>query len=165
MVQCWFPCLDKRPLIRGGFYRPSLVWSLAGLIVWPFTLYNLGVLSTFLSTQIGAELDERMKQHLKENKRLAKETNYSRSVTYNLNGRNFCSTHRGYVGWVPWGAKSGDEICVFSGCCLPFVIRQQERGAEQKQRHGPVGDCYIHGLVKKEATEAIEAETREMKLV
>jgi hypothetical protein len=106
-----------------------------------------------------------MKQHLKENKRLAKETNYSRNVTYNLNDRNFCSTHRGYVGWVPWGAKSGDEICVFSGCCLPFVIRQQERGAEQKQRHGLVGDCYIHGLMKKEATEAIEAETREIKLV
>lgn len=35
--------------IRGGFCHPSLMWSLAGLIVWPFTLYNLGVISAFLS--------------------------------------------------------------------------------------------------------------------
>ena len=38
-------------------------------------------------------------------------------------GREFFASDQGSIGWAPPGAKAGDEICVFHGCKLPFVIR------------------------------------------
>jgi len=58
-------------------------------------------------------------------------------------GRKFCTTEHGYMGWVPFNAKTGDQLCYFRGCKLPFVIRHCEDG------HGYrlIGDSYLHGLM------------------
>lgn len=56
-------------------------------------------------------------------------------------GRKFCSTDAGYMGWVPMAAQSGDLLCYFEDCQLPFVIRRCEGG------YLLVGDAYLHGLM------------------
>ena len=56
-------------------------------------------------------------------------------------GRKFCITASGYIGWVPSAARTGDLLCYFKDCKLPFVIRSREEGYEI------VGDAYIHGLM------------------
>jgi hypothetical protein len=58
-------------------------------------------------------------------------------------GRKFCTTECGYMGWVPFDAQTGDQLCYFRGCRLPFVIRQCEDG----HRYRLIGDSYLHGLM------------------
>ena len=60
----------------------------------------------------------------------------------------FCKTTRGYVGLVPHASSDMDEVFMFQGFDLPFVLRPI----------GPipglyrfVGGCYLHGLMKGEA--------------
>ncbi|KAI3321654.1 hypothetical protein HD806DRAFT_545850 [Xylariaceae sp. AK1471] len=52
-----------------------------------------------------------------------------------------CFTKEGYVGLVPKAALASDQICLFHGGNVPFVVR----------RKGPtytlIGECYIHGIM------------------
>lgn len=63
------------------------------------------------------------------------------------NGR-FCITKRGYAGFAPSDAQVGDEIWIFNGSTVPFVLRDGER-----KRGGSIliGECYIHGIMYGEA--------------
>ena len=63
------------------------------------------------------------------------------------NGR-FCITKRGYVGMVPYEAKIGDEICLFHGGAVPFVLR---KGSLQGSQNRLIGESYIHGVMYGEA--------------
>jgi hypothetical protein len=76
------------------------------------------------------------------------------------NGREFFASDRGNIGWAPPGAKVGDEICVFHGCKLPFVIRR----AAHPDHYRLIGACYIQGFVDGEALE-LPVETTTIKLV
>ncbi|PVH69973.1 hypothetical protein DL98DRAFT_661395 [Cadophora sp. DSE1049] len=63
------------------------------------------------------------------------------------NGR-FCVTKRGYVGIVPYEANIGDEICVFHGGAVPFILRRDSlRGSQFRL----IGESYIHGIMYGEA--------------
>ena len=83
------------------------------------------------------------------------------SITYKLKGRRFCVTRKGYIGLVPIETKTGDEIAVFDGATVPFVLRQAEKG------HGAfylIGECYVHGIMKGEAL-GKETVTRDISLI
>lgn len=60
-------------------------------------------------------------------------------------GRKFFSTQAGYMGWVPEYAHEGDELCVFDGSMMPFVIRPV--ASENANRYKLVGSAYVHGLM------------------
>ena len=50
-------------------------------------------------------------------------TSFESLFTQYCYGRKFFTTKAGYMGWVPEEAITGDEICVFDGSKMPFVIR------------------------------------------
>jgi Heterokaryon incompatibility protein (HET) len=61
-------------------------------------------------------------------------------------------TSQGYVGRGPPLLQKGDQICVFRGLDTPFVIRKASSllfGLVHSYRL--VGECYVEGLMKKEA--------------
>jgi hypothetical protein len=60
----------------------------------------------------------------------------------------FCKTTRGYVGLVPQATSDIDEVFMFQGSDLPFVLRPI-RTIPGYYRF--VGGCYMHGLMKGEA--------------
>jgi hypothetical protein len=70
-------------------------------------------------------------------------------------GRKFCVTRRGYIGWVPLAAREGDVLCYFEGNMLPFVIRGCEEGGYRL-----VGDCYLHGMMRRPGLEAVLGSSR-----
>ncbi|KAI0536538.1 hypothetical protein GGR58DRAFT_514502 [Xylaria digitata] len=57
----------------------------------------------------------------------------------------FCFTKDRYVGLVPEAAAAGDQVCLFHGGNVPFVLRKK----------GPaytlVGECYIQGIMNGQA--------------
>ena len=80
-------------------------------------------------------------------------------------GRSFSSTKRGYVGWMPEEATMGDEIWVFHGCRVPFVLRPADDRQGDERAYRLIGDCYLHGLMSSEASARIAGETQQIKLV
>ncbi len=55
-------------------------------------------------------------------------------------------TSNGYLASVPWTAEKGDQIIIFSGVELPFLLRPQADG----QSYHLIGACYVHGCMKGE---------------
>jgi hypothetical protein len=45
------------------------------------------------------------------------------------------------MGWAPLAAQSGDRVCIFQGCELPFIVRRDGMGWRLLR------DCYLHGLM------------------
>lgn len=64
-------------------------------------------------------------------------------------GRHFCISEEGYVAWIPPQAQPGDEICVFEGSHIPFVIRRVDEGLDGRNSYRLIGDCYVHGRMKQ----------------
>ncbi|KAH7362189.1 heterokaryon incompatibility protein-domain-containing protein [Plectosphaerella cucumerina] len=62
----------------------------------------------------------------------------------------FAITSNGFMALVPLVAKEGDEVCIFGGQEVPFLLRRQ------KGREGflLVGDAYVHGIMYGEALES-----------
>lgn len=66
-------------------------------------------------------------------------------------GRQFAVTEQGLMGWVPLAARVGDNVGLFAGCRVPFVMRAFREG------YKIVGDTYMHGMMDGEG-EASEGE-------
>lgn len=58
--------------------------------------------------------------------------------------RKYFSSRAGYLGWVPYCAEVGDQICLFHGCRIPYVV--QAIG----DKYRLVGACYVYGLMNGE---------------
>jgi hypothetical protein len=70
-----------------------------------------------------------------------------RKATY---GRRFMRTRDGYMGLVPAAARVGDEICVFFGGQVLYVMRERNRcpGAWEF-----IGECYVDSMMDGRAYE------------
>jgi hypothetical protein len=68
------------------------------------------------------------------------------------NGR-FCITKKGYVGFVPYEAKLGDEICILHGGAVPFCMRRIPR---MDSMYKLIGESYIHGIMYGEALSFVD---------
>jgi hypothetical protein len=66
-------------------------------------------------------------------------------------GRQFIVTASGLMGWAPLAASKGDNVGLFAGCRVPFVMRAFQEG------YKIVGDAYVHGLMDGEG-EASDGE-------
>ena len=60
-----------------------------------------------------------------------------------VEGRRFAVTRKGYLGFVPRTTRVGDEVCVFLGGYIPFVVRRRE-GRDEFEL---VGECYVHDIM------------------
>jgi hypothetical protein len=61
-----------------------------------------------------------------------------------IQGRQFGRTSLGFIGLVPVAAKVGDQVGLFAGCRVPYVLRRSGQG------YGIVGDAYLHGVMNGE---------------
>lgn len=69
--------------------------------------------------------------------------------------RQYATTKKGYVAWVPYGTTVGDELHLIDGARIPFLLRARDPGGYQilegEQLSGHpfelVGDAYVHGLM------------------
>ncbi|KAK7222256.1 hypothetical protein V2G26_010259 [Clonostachys chloroleuca] len=66
-----------------------------------------------------------------------------------MSGRRFGVTGKGYIGLFSCASSRGDSIILVSGCPVPYVIR---RVGQDQWRY--LGECYIHGMMNREATPA-----------
>jgi hypothetical protein len=66
-------------------------------------------------------------------------------VRIQLDGENGKATY----GLAPKETKEGDIVCVFFGCSVPVILRQQSRG-EAKHFH-MIGECFVYGMMDGEA--------------
>jgi hypothetical protein len=81
-----------------------------------------------------------------------------------ISNGTFCVTKRGYAGLVPGDAEKGDEICVFDGGAVPFILRksQLKKGV---RRYTLIGECYIHGIMYGEALKFEDIKEKEFCLI
>ncbi|KAI0546337.1 hypothetical protein F4679DRAFT_416227 [Xylaria curta] len=70
-----------------------------------------------------------------------------------------CFTKGRFVGLVPEATVAGDQICLFHGGNVPFVVRKK----------GPaytlIGECYIHGIMNGQALQRSGLENQSFILV
>lgn len=62
-------------------------------------------------------------------------------------GRRLSRTDKGLVGLVPHESRIGDEIVVFLGVRVPFVVRKKGHHRQ------PVGACYVRNMMDGQALE------------
>jgi len=74
----------------------------------------------------------------------------------------FCVTEQGYFGLVPLCADVNDEIALFDGGQVPFVLRGSG-GADGS--YLLVGNGYFHGFMDKQRERSTAAESRDISLV
>ena len=67
-------------------------------------------------------------------------------------------TAQRYLGLFPRGTQVGDRVCVFTGACVPFVIRGRGTGDGYRL----VGGCYVHGIMGGEIEDVSGGQTREI---
>ena len=79
-----------------------------------------------------------------------------------VQGRRFGTTANRYMGLFPRGTRAGDEICVFAGPCVPFVVRPVEGEIGVFQL---VGECYVHGIMRGEIMSMDDFEMQGIELV
>lgn len=70
---------------------------------------------------------------------------YSHRASTATLGRVLGTTEKSYLAMVPMMACVGDEIVIFSGGKVPFVIRAEGNNFKL------VGPCYVHGIMDGEA--------------
>lgn len=75
--------------------------------------------------------------------------------------RRFGTTSQRYMALFPRGTKEGDEICIFSGGHVPFVVRQQATSSLYQL----VGECYVHGIMNGEAMHMTGLEMKDIELI
>lgn len=77
-------------------------------------------------------------------------------------GRRFGTTSKRYMGLFPRGTQEGDQICIFSGGHIPFVVRRQQATSSKYQL---VGECYVHGIMNGEAMHMPDLEMKDVELI
>lgn len=66
-----------------------------------------------------------------------------------LGNATFCETRKGYLGLVPGDVQVGDNIVIFKGAVVPFILR----GTDGPDNYTLIGEAYIHGIMHGEALE------------
>lgn len=70
-----------------------------------------------------------------------------------MENQNFFITKSGYIGIGPPNTKTGDQIWVFSGGNVPFVMREVDGRKAACPQLTLIGDAYVHGIMDGEAVE------------
>ncbi|KAI4605611.1 hypothetical protein J4E83_010503 [Alternaria metachromatica] len=73
---------------------------------------------------------------------------YEELLKTNIAGWRFITTKRKHCGIAPNGVRVGDVISVIGGCDVPFVMR----GSRKFMEFRLIAGCYVHGMMKGEAS-------------
>ncbi|KAL7791541.1 heterokaryon incompatibility domain-containing protein [Trichoderma ceciliae] len=125
---CWGGDLDYRRLGLGDYKETFDAW---------------------LKLLTGPDDTDTIARHIFNDKEPYKYAYRATSITW---GRNLGITDKGYLAMVPITSGAGDEIVVFQGAKLPFVVRTEDGKSKL------VGPCYIHGMMHGEL--AIKADAQ-----
>lgn len=68
-------------------------------------------------------------------------------------------TDNGYLALVPYGTRSGDQICFIDGAMVPLIVRPR---AHQFEILGP---AYVHGLMDGEVLQMQDINVREIEFI
>jgi hypothetical protein len=74
-------------------------------------------------------------------------------------GKQFCTTAKGYMAWVPEEAQKDDLVCLLFGGATPFILRHAQDGTYRM-----LGACYVHVIMLGEGIgdeEWIRTNTRD----
>jgi len=77
---------------------------------------------------------------------------FQMQVDMTCRGRSFAITRGGYVALVPVISRPGDEVVVFWGATVPYVVRRGPIGFTL------VGDGYVQGIMEGEGVAGLGAE-------
>lgn len=78
-----------------------------------------------------------------------------------VKGRRFGTTARGCMGLFPRGTRLNDQISIFLGGYVPFVVRQ----CEYSSSYQLIGECYVHGIMEDQMMRTAELEPRDIVLI
>lgn len=78
-----------------------------------------------------------------------------------VTGRRFGTTSKRHTGLFPRGTRLGDQICVFPGAHIPFVLRPQQTGGGTYRL---VGECYVHGIMNDEVRQMTDLKTERIEI-
>lgn len=81
----------------------------------------------------------------------------------------FFITASGYLGIGSSHIQKGDEVCIFGGGRVPFVISSQDKlpseGSEPKSRSfSLISNVYVHGIMRGEAVVRNKAKVQTIRL-
>lgn len=71
------------------------------------------------------------------------------------------TTKRGYIGVAPHAVGIGDQVSIFNGGAVPFLVRKSEI---KDVLYRLVGRCYVHGFMKGEEVLGNERREEEIQL-
>ncbi|OAA71714.1 Heterokaryon incompatibility [Akanthomyces lecanii RCEF 1005] len=80
-------------------------------------------------------------RHVFNDKEPSKYAHRATAITW---GRNLGITDGGYLAMVPITSEVSDEIVIFQGAKLPFIVRTEDGKSKL------VGPCYVHGMMDGE---------------
>ena len=103
-------------------------------------------------------------QNWRTNSSLERRTNLCLySVMMSIASRRFfiSADEHQWIGLAPWTAQEGDQLVVFEGAPVPFVIRPHEDASRQEWTF--VGSAYVHGAMDGEVLEL--GETQDITLI
>lgn len=81
---------------------------------------------------------------------------YRENAKYACRSRRFFVTDSGHIGLAPVGTNAGDQLCIFFGGHVPYVLRGQG------DHHKFIGECYVHGIMDGEAMTAAGSKRRKL---
>ena len=81
-------------------------------------------------------------------------TKFDEVVQWQTLGRGFFVTENGYMGLG--SPQVGDEVWVLFGGDLPFILRPEPGDSS----HTLIGDCYVQGIMNREAMVDLEGKRR-----
>jgi len=79
---------------------------------------------------------------------LSRAQNYLNALQTNLRGWRFLETRNGSFGIAPNHVQVGDQMSIFSGGGVPFLLRNEDPGL---LGYRLIGECYIDGIMKGDA--------------
>jgi hypothetical protein len=72
---------------------------------------------------------------------------FKQAARYAWRGRRFFCTDTGYFGLCPLSTLLGDQVCVFQGGRVPYVIRQSWASVSDWEL---IGECHVPGIMHGE---------------
>ena len=80
------------------------------------------------------------------------------SILQSIGSRRFfvSSNEHGWMGLAPFTARKGDQVAIFRGGNVPYIIRRH--GNPDKEEWTYIGDAYVHGAMDGEALDLADYE-------
>jgi hypothetical protein len=127
------------------FLRRHLRWKWASLLaILPINFVSQTIWNTGIERYKFRTKSDYFKQHTVDQ---AQQREFEVSFSQWSQGRKFCITTRGYMGWVPTLTESSDRLVLLRGYRIPFAMRPWGNGWKI------LGDCYLHGAMEGALTD------------